>query len=68
MDYQRFDKGIKASRVNKSAFSMKCEFYKSINITHPVTGEHNGMLILAHVNVRKGMLAGTVVLTTTTRK
>ncbi|KAG1854947.1 hypothetical protein DFJ58DRAFT_841242 [Suillus subalutaceus] len=25
------------------------QLYKSIDITHPVTGEHNGMLILAHV-------------------
>jgi flavin reductase (DIM6/NTAB) family NADH-FMN oxidoreductase RutF len=50
---------IKASRVKESAFSMECELYKSIDITHPVTGEHNNTLILAHVkyiHVRKDML------------
>ncbi|KAG1740288.1 hypothetical protein EDB19DRAFT_1708614 [Suillus lakei] len=50
---------IKASRVKESAFSMECELYKSIDITHPVTGEHNSTLILAHVkyiHVRKDML------------
>ncbi|KAG1876329.1 hypothetical protein F4604DRAFT_1621999 [Suillus subluteus] len=50
---------IKASRVKESAFSMECELYKSIDITHPVTGEHTSTLILAHVkyiHVRKDML------------
>ncbi|KAG1785846.1 uncharacterized protein HD556DRAFT_1419148 [Suillus plorans] len=50
---------IRASRVKESAFSMECELYKSIDITHPVTGEHNSTLILAHVkyfHVRKDML------------
>ncbi|KAG1740313.1 hypothetical protein EDB19DRAFT_1708975 [Suillus lakei] len=50
---------IKASRVKESAFSMECELYKSIDITHPVTGEHSSTLILAHVkyiHVRKDML------------
>lgn len=50
---------IKASRVKESAFSMECEIYKSIDITHPVTGEHNSTLILAHVkyiHVRKDVL------------
>jgi hypothetical protein len=28
---------------------MEHELYKSIDITHPVTGEHNNTLILAHV-------------------
>ncbi|KAG1732014.1 uncharacterized protein EDB91DRAFT_1058385 [Suillus paluster] len=50
---------VKASRVKESAFSMECELYKSIDITHPVTGEHNSTLILAHVkyiHVRKDVL------------
>lgn len=50
---------IKASRVKESAFSMECELYKSIDITHPVTGEQSSTLILAHVkyiHVRKDML------------
>ncbi|KAG2153446.1 uncharacterized protein EDB93DRAFT_1271008 [Suillus bovinus] len=50
---------IRASRVKESAFSMECELYKSIDITHPVTGEHTSTLILAHVkyfHVRKDML------------
>ncbi|KAG1721619.1 hypothetical protein EDD22DRAFT_746699, partial [Suillus occidentalis] len=51
---------IKASRVKESAFSMECEaIYKSIDITHPGTGEHNSTLILAHVKyilVRKDVL------------
>ncbi|KAG1854970.1 hypothetical protein DFJ58DRAFT_727722 [Suillus subalutaceus] len=50
---------IKASRVKESAFSMECELYKSIDITHRVTGEHTSTLILAHVkyiHVRKDML------------
>ncbi|KAG2035297.1 hypothetical protein BDR03DRAFT_923034 [Suillus americanus] len=50
---------IKASRIKESAFSMECELYKSIDITHPVTGEHTSTLILAHVkyiHVRKDML------------
>ncbi|KAG2142315.1 uncharacterized protein EDB93DRAFT_1338483 [Suillus bovinus] len=50
---------IRASRVKESAFSMEYELYKSINITHPVTGEHTSTLILAHVkyfHVRKDML------------
>ncbi|KAG1888590.1 hypothetical protein F4604DRAFT_960423 [Suillus subluteus] len=50
---------IKASRVKESAFSMECELYKSIDIAHPVTGEHTSTLILAHVkyiHVRKDML------------
>ncbi|KAG1796509.1 hypothetical protein EV424DRAFT_1475223 [Suillus variegatus] len=40
---------IRASRVKESAFNMECELYKSIDIMHPVTGEHNITLILAHV-------------------
>ncbi|OJA13278.1 hypothetical protein AZE42_05026 [Rhizopogon vesiculosus] len=50
---------VKASRIKESAFSMECELYKSIDITHPVTGEHNSTLILAHVkyiHVRKDMI------------
>ncbi|KAG1850515.1 hypothetical protein C8R48DRAFT_727409, partial [Suillus tomentosus] len=50
---------IRASRVKESAFSMECELYQSIDITHPVTGEHNSTLILAHVkyfHVRNDML------------
>jgi len=50
---------VKASRVKESAFSMECELYKTIDITHPVTGEQNSTLILAHVryiHVRKDML------------
>ncbi|KAG1803201.1 hypothetical protein EV424DRAFT_1351562 [Suillus variegatus] len=50
---------IRASRVKESAFSMECELYKAIDITHPVTGEHNNTLILAHVkyiHVRKDVL------------
>ncbi|KAG1803202.1 hypothetical protein EV424DRAFT_1517779 [Suillus variegatus] len=52
---------IRASRVKESAFSMECELYQSIDITHPVTGEHNSTLILAHVkyfHVREDMLTG----------
>jgi len=51
---------VKASRVKESAFSMECELYKTIDITHPVTGEHSSTLILAHVkyiHVRNDMLA-----------
>ncbi|KAG1788541.1 uncharacterized protein HD556DRAFT_1402793 [Suillus plorans] len=53
---------IRASRVKESAFSMECEvIYQSIDITHPVTGEHDSTRILAHVkyfHVRKDMLTG----------
>ncbi|KAG2107709.1 Aldehyde/histidinol dehydrogenase [Suillus discolor] len=52
---------ITASRVKESAFSKECELYQSIDIMHPVTGEHNSMLILAHIkyfHVRKDMLTG----------
>ncbi|KAG1858833.1 hypothetical protein F4604DRAFT_1930886 [Suillus subluteus] len=38
---------------------MECELYKSINITHPVTGEHTSTLILVHIkyiHMRKDML------------
>ncbi|OAX37564.1 hypothetical protein K503DRAFT_226770 [Rhizopogon vinicolor AM-OR11-026] len=51
---------VKASRVKESAFSMECELYKTIDITHPVTGEHSSTLILAHVkyiHIRNDMLA-----------
>ncbi|KAG2091226.1 uncharacterized protein F5147DRAFT_643259 [Suillus discolor] len=47
---------IRALRVKES---MECKLYKPIDITHPVTGEHNSTLILAHVkyfHVRKDML------------
>ncbi|KAJ8580326.1 hypothetical protein M405DRAFT_753393 [Rhizopogon salebrosus TDB-379] len=50
---------VKASRVKESAFSMECELYKTVDITHPVTGEHSSTLILAHIkyiHVRKDML------------
>ncbi|KAG1724913.1 hypothetical protein EDB19DRAFT_1858384 [Suillus lakei] len=50
---------IEASRVKESAFSMECELYKSTDITHPVTGEHDSKLILArvkYIHVRKDML------------
>ncbi|KAG0695829.1 hypothetical protein DFH29DRAFT_837475 [Suillus ampliporus] len=50
---------VKAPRVKESAFSMECELYKSVDITHPVTGEHTSTLILAHVkyiHVRKDVL------------
>ncbi|KAG1786310.1 uncharacterized protein HD556DRAFT_1240541 [Suillus plorans] len=50
---------VKASRIKESAFSMECELYQSIDITHPVTGEHTGTLILAHVkyiHARKDVL------------
>ncbi|KAG1848691.1 hypothetical protein F4604DRAFT_1935295 [Suillus subluteus] len=62
---------IKAPCVKASAFSMECELYKFVDITHSVAGEHNGMLILVRVKcirLRKDMLSGTVVLTASTRK
>ncbi|KAG1831915.1 hypothetical protein F4604DRAFT_1863460 [Suillus subluteus] len=40
---------IKASRIKENAFSMGCERYKPIDISHPVTGKHNSTLILAHI-------------------
>jgi hypothetical protein len=47
---QRSNKGEMQPRaLRKNTFSMEHELYKSIDITHPVTGEHNNTLILAHV-------------------
>ncbi|KAG1854952.1 hypothetical protein DFJ58DRAFT_660141 [Suillus subalutaceus] len=40
---------IKASCVKASAFSMECKLYKSVDITYPVAGKHNGMLIFVRV-------------------
>ncbi|KAJ8594537.1 hypothetical protein M405DRAFT_850111 [Rhizopogon salebrosus TDB-379] len=50
---------VKASRVKGSAFGMECEPYRTVDITHPVTGEHSSTLILAHIkyiHVCKDML------------
>ncbi|KAG2083435.1 hypothetical protein BD769DRAFT_627949 [Suillus cothurnatus] len=50
---------VKASRVKESAVSMECELYQSIDINHPVTGEHKSTLMIAHVkyvHVRKDVL------------
>lgn len=50
---------VKAARVKESAFSMECELFQSIDIAHPVTGEHTATLILAHVkyiHIRKDVL------------
>ncbi|KAG2108541.1 hypothetical protein BD769DRAFT_1365882 [Suillus cothurnatus] len=50
---------IKASRVKESAFSLECELYNSMDITHPVTGEHKCTLIVArvkYIHVRKDVL------------
>lgn len=40
---------IKPSRVKESAFSMECELYQAIDITHPDTGAITGTLILGLV-------------------
>lgn len=50
---------VKAPRVKESAFSMECELYQAIDITHPTTGECTSTLVLAHVkyiHVRNDML------------
>ncbi|KAI6044080.1 hypothetical protein EDC04DRAFT_2890165 [Pisolithus marmoratus] len=50
---------VKAPRVKESAFSMECELFQAIDITHPVSGEITTTMILAHVkyvHVRKDVL------------
>ncbi|KIN97831.1 hypothetical protein M404DRAFT_970202 [Pisolithus tinctorius Marx 270] len=50
---------VKAPHVKESVFSMECEFFQAINVTHPVSGEITTTLILAHVkyiHVRKDIL------------
>ncbi|KAI6011120.1 hypothetical protein EDC04DRAFT_2871105 [Pisolithus marmoratus] len=50
---------VKAPRVKESAFSMECELFQAIDITHPVGGEITTTMILAHVkyiHVRKDVL------------
>ncbi|KAI5991863.1 hypothetical protein EDD15DRAFT_2368620 [Pisolithus albus] len=40
---------VKAPRVKESAFSMECELFQAIDITHPVSGQITTTMILAHV-------------------
>ncbi|KAI6110787.1 hypothetical protein EDD16DRAFT_1609741 [Pisolithus croceorrhizus] len=50
---------VKAPRVKESAFSMECELFQAIDITHPVSGQLTTTMILAHVkyiHVRNDML------------
>ncbi|KIO12052.1 hypothetical protein M404DRAFT_994092 [Pisolithus tinctorius Marx 270] len=50
---------VKAPRVKESAFSMECEFFQAIDVTHPVSGEITTTLILArvkYIHVRKDVL------------
>ncbi|KAI6044096.1 hypothetical protein EDC04DRAFT_3106552 [Pisolithus marmoratus] len=50
---------VKAPRVKESAFSMECELFQAIDITHPVSGEITTTMILArvkYIHVRKDVL------------
>ncbi|KAI6033668.1 hypothetical protein PISMIDRAFT_686686 [Pisolithus microcarpus 441] len=40
---------VKAPRVKESAFSMECELFQAIDITHPVSGQITTTMILAHI-------------------
>ncbi|KAI6099000.1 hypothetical protein F5141DRAFT_1143918 [Pisolithus sp. B1] len=48
-----FDDGlsihVKAPRVKESAFSLECELFQAIDITHPISGQITTTMILAHV-------------------
>ncbi|KAI6140977.1 hypothetical protein BKA82DRAFT_4205337 [Pisolithus tinctorius] len=50
---------VKALRVKESVFSVECEFFQLIDVTHPISGEITTTLILAHVkyiHIRKDVL------------
>jgi len=56
---------VKPPRVKESAFSMECELYRFIDITHPTTGQAVNSLILGlvkNIHVRNDVLTerGTV--------
>ncbi|KAI6033646.1 hypothetical protein PISMIDRAFT_689209 [Pisolithus microcarpus 441] len=40
---------VKAPLVKESAFSMECELFQAIDITHPVSGQITTTTILAHI-------------------
>ncbi|KAI6110783.1 hypothetical protein EDD16DRAFT_1609684 [Pisolithus croceorrhizus] len=40
---------VKAPRVKESAFSLECELFQAIDVTHPISGQITTTMILAHV-------------------
>ncbi|TBU39424.1 hypothetical protein BD309DRAFT_969731 [Dichomitus squalens] len=50
---------VKAPRVKESAFSMECELFQAVDITHPDTGKQTGTLILGlvkYIHLRNDVL------------